>query len=212
MKKNRFYTVVHTLFAGVFKLLFRVKIVGKENEPSEDKVFLVCSNHISAVDPILVGACLDRHQVHYMAKKELFSIPVVSWFAKNMGAFPVDRGGGDVGAVKKSINFLKNGECVGLFPQGTRQAGKDPRSTKVKAGAGMIAHHANVDILPVHIYREGYVSKMLKRTVISIGKPIPFSEFSFDADKSGEYLRISSEIFDRICTVGEEAIEECQKK
>jgi hypothetical protein len=75
----------------------------------------------------------------------------------------------------------------------------------------MIAMHADAVILPMNIYREGYAPKIFHRTVVSIGKPIPFSSFGYDANASGEYARISEEIFDQICKLGEDA-EKCLPK
>ena len=146
-----------------------------------------------------------------MAKKELFKIPLLSGLIRALGAYPVDRSGSDVGAVKNAIRILNEGGCVGLFPQGTRQPNKNPRETKIRNGAAMIAMHANATVLPVNIYREGYSAKAFSRVVVSIGKPIPFSAFGYDPKASGEYARISEEIFDKICVLGEDA-EVCLKK
>ena len=208
--KSKFYAVCHFLLNGIIRLLFRVKVVGLENEPTEGG-FLVCCNHISKLDPVLLCATLQKHQICMMSKKELFKIPLLAQLIKALGAYPVDRGGSDVGAVKHAIRLLKDGKCVGLFPQGTRQPNKNPRDTKVRNGAAMIAMHANATVLPMCIYREGYAPKIFRRTIVSIGKPIPFSAFGYDADKAGEYNRISEEIFDEICKLGEEA-EKCLAK
>ncbi|MBO5305230.1 MAG: (d)CMP kinase [Clostridia bacterium] len=209
-KRSGLYKLVYFLFNGLFRLIFRMKIVGRENEP-KDGGFLICCNHLSALDVILVAVALKKHQPRFMGKKELFRIPLLSGLIRALGAYPVDRGGSDVGAVKNSIRLLQQGHCVALFPQGTRQPNKDPRDTKVRNGAAMIAMHANATVLPMNIYREGYSSKWFRRTVVSIGKPIRFADFAYDRDASGEYARISEEIFDQICKLGEDA-EECLKK
>ena len=209
-KRSRFFRLICFLFRYPVRLIFRMKVVGAENEPI-DGGFLICCNHISAVDPILIVAALKKHQPHFMAKKELFKIPLLSGLIRALGAYPVDRSGSDVGAVKNAIRLLNEGHCVGLFPQGTRQPNKNPRETKVRSGAAMIAMHADATVLPVHIYRKGYLAGAFRRTVVSVGKPIPFSSFAYEAKTSGEYARISEEIFDKICELGEEA-EKCLKK
>ena len=200
---TKFHRFICFAFSPLFYGLYRLRVIGRENEP-EAGSYLVCSNHISAVDPILITAALKR-QVYFMGKKELFKVPLLSSLIRALGAFPVDRRGGDVSAVKHSIALLKEGKCVGLFPQGTRQPGKDPRDTSVRNGAAMIAYHADTTILPVFIYRKDHTPKLLRKTTVAIGKPIPFSEFGYDPEAKGEYTRISSEIFDRICELGEEA-------
>lgn len=207
--RNKFFRVMYPIFVHIVHLIFRVKVIGAENEPKEGG-FLVCANHIAASDPVVISSALKKHQICFMAKKELFRVPGLSWLIRHFGAYPVDRKISDVGAIRHAIHLLNQGYCAGLFPQGTRHPGENPRDTKVKNGAAMIASHADATILPIHIYRKGYCSKAFRRTVVVIGKPIPFSEFGYDSEKPGEYSRITQEIFDRICTLGEEC-EECRK-
>ena len=195
------YKFIHTAFLGIVSLIYRLKVIGAENEPAEGAL-LVCSNHISAADPVLISAA-TKNQICYMAKKELFKVPVFSTFLRNLGVFPVDRGGKDVSAVKKAIKLLEEGSRVGIFPQGTRHPGEDPRETKLKNGAAMIATHASVDVLPVYIYRKNNTPRLFRKTTVIIGKPIKFSDFGYDPDKTGEYTRIVNVIFDEICKLGE---------
>ena len=204
LKKNsKFHRFICFTFRWIVSLIFRLRVVGLENEPEEGG-FLVCSNHLCAADPIIITAGM-QNQICFMGKKELFKIPLVSFFFRSLGAFPVDRRGGDVGAVKKSIRLLEEGKCVGMFPQGTRHPGEEPRETTVRNGAAMIAYHANATVLPVFIHCKNYTPKLFRKTTVVIGKPIPFSEFAYDAEKKGEYARIAGEMFDRICALGEES-------
>lgn len=205
---TRFHRFICFTFGGIVRLIFRMRVIGRENEP-EQGGFLVCSNHISAADPIIITAAMD-HQVCFMGKKELFKIPFLSWLMRSLGGFPVDRKGGDVGAVKHSIRLLEDGKCVGMFPQGTRHPGEEPRATSVRNGAAMIAYHANATVLPVFIYRKDHTPKLFRKTTVIIGKPVPFSVFAYDAEKKGEYARIAGEIFDHVCTLGE-GLTECGK-
>lgn len=198
---SKFHRFICIVFGGIVRLIFRIRVVGRENEPEEGG-FLVCSNHISAADPVIITAAM-QHQICFMGKKELFKVPLVSMFFRALGAFPVDRKGGDVGAVKKSIHLLEEGKCVGMFPQGTRHPGEDPRATSVRGGAAMIAYHAGATVLPVFIYRKDHTPKLFRKTTVVIGKPVPFSEFGYDADNKGEYARIAGDIFDRVCDLGE---------
>lgn len=205
---SKFYRFIYAAFGGIVRLIFRIHVVGKENEPQAGG-FLVCSNHISAADPVIVSAAM-QHQVCFMGKKELFKIPLLSPLLRALGAFPVDRKAGDVGAIKYSIRLLEEGKCVGLFPQGTRHPGEDPRTTSVRNGAAMIAYHANATVLPVYIYRKNNTPRLFRKTTVVIGKPVAFSSFAYDAERKGEYARIVGDIFDRICTLGEE-LNACDK-
>ncbi len=199
---SRLYRVIYAIFAGIVGCLLRIRVIGGENEPQKGG-FLVCANHISASDPVVLCYAFRKHQVRFMAKKELFKIPLLSGLIRLLGAFPVDRGGSDVGAIKKGVKFLVDGECMGIFPQGHRYPAVDPRTTSLKNGAALICTRASADVVPVYIARKNNTSKLFRRTYVIIGEPIPFESFGYNSEESGEYARISEMIFDRICTLGE---------
>lgn len=200
---SKLYRIVYPILAWFVGIIFNIRVIGGENEP-ENSGFMVCANHVSATDPVVLCYAFRRHQVRFMAKKELFKVPVVNLCVKLLGAFPVDRGGGDVGAIKKSVAMLKEGECMGIFPQGHRYPEVDPRETETKNGAALICTKAEADVVPVYIARKGNKHKLFRRTYVIIGEPIPFASFGFDREETGEYNRITNIIFDRICTIGEE--------
>jgi len=193
---NKFYKVIYTLLAPFFRFFYRVQIRGQENEPSEGG-FLICANHLSNHDVIILAASL-RHQLCFLAKKELFAIPLLSQLIRALGAFPIDRKGADVGAIKKTVAMLREGHCVAMYPQGTRFPGKDPRTTKVKSGVGLIATRAECSILPVSIQTKGYKIVPFKKTYITIGKPITAEELRSFESGSAAYEQISKLVFGRI--------------
>ncbi len=202
--KSAFYTVIRTLLVIPAKLLFRVRVVGRKNEPkSTEGSYLVCGNHQTVLDAVFLCIALRRQQPHFMAKAELFRVPVLGRLVRWLGAYPVARGKGDVGAIKRTIKLLEEGRSVGLFPQGTRCQGKDPRACKVKNGAAMIAAHAGAQILPVHIKMKNYTWRFFRRVTVVIGEPILFEHFGYDKEKAGEYTRISEEIYAEICRLGD---------
>ena len=191
-------------------MIFRIKVIGGDREPDEGG-FLVCSNHIAASDAVIMCYAFRKHQVRLMGKKELFKIPVLSSLLKMLGAFPIDRSGGDVGAIKKAVGFLKQGECVGIFPQGHRYPEVDPRSTPTKNGAALICTRAQADLFPIYIWRKGNKPKLFRRTYVIMGERIPFSQIS-DAASPGEYKKITDAVFDQICSLGESFSPEQLKK
>ena len=205
---TRFHKFICFVLNRIVRTVFRVRVIGEENEPAEGG-YLMCANHLSAADPFIITAAASA-QICFMAKKELFGIPLIGQAMRALGAFPVDRKTGDVGAVKHAIQLLKDDKCIGLFPQGTRRPDVDPRKTPVRNGAAMIAYHADARILPIFLHREGHSGKAFRRTTVIIGKPILLSEFCYDPEKKGEYNRIAGEIFDRVCRLGEE-FEACEK-
>lgn len=201
---TRKYKNYYRFFSGLFGFFYRIKVSGQENIPQKDG-FLVCSNHFSATDPIKVCYAFRGHQVCYMAKKELFRIPVLNYLIRTMGAFPVDRSKADVGAVKHMLKLLENGECGGMFPQGHRYPEQDPRGTQIKPGAGMMAARTGTVVVPVFIAQKNFKHRLFRRTYVTVGKPITAAEFDYKHGVPGEYIRISQQIFDAVCRVGEES-------
>lgn len=200
---NKFYIVAHKLVARGVLRLFRVKIIGAENLPTEGG-YIYCSNHISAFDPIFVCGA-GRTQVHYMAKKELFKIPVLSTLIKALGAFPVNRGGADVGAIRRAIELLQAKESVGIFIQGHRYRGVPLRETKPKNGAVMIAVRSGAPIIPICIKMKNNAFSPFRRAKLIIGKPITVDALGIDDHGSGEFSRAAQAVFEQICLLEESA-------
>ena len=187
-----FYSAMKKVFSGVVRFLWNVRVENPENEPTEG-AYLVCANHISAVDPVILAACLGI-EPKFMAKKELMKIPLVSGLIKSLGAYPIDRAGNDAGAILKTINYLKDGHSVIMFPQGTRYAGVDPATTNVKSGCAMLALRAGAPVLPVFIKTKDFRSRLFRRTVICVRPPISPEEI----ESAGEYKDGARMIFERI--------------
>lgn len=195
--KMRFYKAVVFCLSGVLKLFFRIKVVGKENMLADGPCF-VCCNHLSNWDPVFLAIAVKR-PLHYMAKKEIFSVPVLKSIVSGLGAFPVDRENADITAIKTALNHIKYGNAIGIFPQGTRCLGMPPESLKIKNGTGMMVFRTQCDVVPVSIYTKGYKVSLFKPVYIEIGKPIKFEDYNAKAKSHEEYQRISDIIFDRIC-------------
>ena len=202
-KTNKLYAVLYFLLAKLIRGIYRIRIIGAENEPT-DSNFILASNHSSGSDPVIVCASM-KHQICYMGKKELFKIPLVGLLLKSLGGYPIDRKGNDISAIKTTVNMIKEGSCVGIFPQGTRYPGVNPRGTEVKTGVALIASRSGADVLPVCIKTKANKAKMFRKTYIIIGKPIKNAELGFDHEKgSAGFSRVSERIFDEICKLYEE--------
>ena len=143
--------VLHFLLAAPVRFLLRIRVKGKENIPSSGGCVLLC-NHMSFLDPIVLSAAFPRTRMpKYLGKAELFRVPIIKRLLPIFGVIPVERGRGDVGAIRRSVDVAKSGEVLAVFPQGTRQKGKNPADTPTKSGGAMIATRADVPILPVCI-------------------------------------------------------------
>jgi 1-acyl-sn-glycerol-3-phosphate acyltransferase len=142
---------LYQFFRGLFRLLYRFvyrwEIIGLNNVPEHGGVIL-CSNHINNLDPPFVASPIDR-QVCFMTKEELFKIPVLSFFLTQFGSFPVKRGQTDKGALKKSLQILKEGKVLGIFPEGTRN--KTGKLGKPLPGAALFALKSDAAVIPVAV-------------------------------------------------------------
>ena len=196
-----FYSKAKFLLAGLVRKLWRIRVEGKENE-RPGVPYLICANHQSMLDPVLLGAAI-AHNPKYMAKAELLKVPLVGSLVKALGAYPIDRGGSDVPAIKKTIALLKEGESVTMFPQGTRYKGVDPRTTKIKFGCAMIAGRAEVPVLPIYIQVKNHRIRLFRRTVIRIGKEISPEELKAVAAGPEDHRRGAELIFERILALAE---------
>lgn len=199
-----FYKVIHFLFAAPIRFFRRLHVHGKENEPTADKgAYLLCANHLTWRDPILLCACTHRQHPHFMAKKELFKIPLLRGLIRALGAYPVERGAMDVGAIKRTIRMLEEGTCVGMFPQGHRYKGQEPRSTPVKNGVALVAARSHVPILPVAFKCKDFKPRLFRRVDVYIGKPITWEELRLHGGDEKDYARMTEYIFGRVCDLAE---------
>ncbi|GAB4073563.1 lysophospholipid acyltransferase family protein [Barrientosiimonas marina] len=159
------YPIAKTAVSYLFYPLYRIQVIGKENIP-EDGPVIICSNHISNLDPPVVGITSPRN-IHFMAKGELFQKPILGRLLTSINAFPVKRGMKDRNALREGLSILEKGHTLGLFPEGTRS--RTGQLGQPLAGAGFFALRSNAAIVPCAIigpYKPGG-----KLTVV-YGKPM----------------------------------------
>ena len=199
-KTSGAYMFLYSLLGPGIRFFQRIKTVGLENVPKEGGVIL-CPNHIAWKDVILIGSTLPR-QIRFVAKKELFNIPILGWLIKTLGAVKLDRGGADVSAIKKTVELAKSGEIVAIFPQGHRYPAVDPSTTPTKNGAGMVAYRSGCDVIPVFINTKNNKYHFFGGVEIIFGKPIKNSELGFENGGSAEYKAATDLIFSRVLELG----------
>lgn len=181
------YAVGKGLVKTVLSPLYRFEVIGAENFPKEGGI-LLCSNHIHALDPPVVGMTAPR-TVHFMAKEELFKAPILGPILPKVNAFPVKRGMSDREALRTALKILKSGEVVGLFPEGTRST--DGILKKGLSGAGFFALRGNADVMPCAIIGP---YKAFRKVRVVYGEPIrmePFRERKASVDEVTEAIMAS---------------------
>lgn len=180
-EKNFIYSFVKPIYSILLKIIFKPKVIGKENIP-ETGALIVAGNHKNAVDPTMVMSSTNR-VVHYMAKEELFK-GIHGLIFEKMGLIKVSRKKVNPKAVIKAEKILNDGGTIGIFPEGTRNKGKE-ELLKFRYGTVAIAKKTNTPILPFAI-RNKY--KVFKKSVeIEFGKPINVSNMQIE--EANEYLR-----------------------
>lgn len=150
------------LYLRIFRLW---RVEGSDHLPATGPV-IIAANHVSNLDPVVVGCAFER-RVSYLAKEELFQVPVLRWIIRQLGAFPVKRGSGDRGAIRAAINVLEQGSCFGIFPEGTRS--KDGRLQEPKLGVAMLAAKTGAPVLPVALLN---TESVFKPVIVRVGKAI----------------------------------------
>lgn len=141
------FVIARFVLLNLCRLALGMRVEGVHHVPKRGGV-LVVSNHLHNADPVLICIAMPR-PIHFMAKRELFAIPVIRWFVRISGAFGVDRGRADRAAIRRAMATLEQGIAVGIFPEGTRSASQ--RIERVLAGAGLIALKGGTPIVPMAI-------------------------------------------------------------
>jgi len=160
-----FYRFARFICRVILVFLRRWEVQGLSNLPAKGGLVLV-SNHVSYWDPVVIGCAINR-RVNFMAKSELFTIPLLGAVIRAVGTFPVRRNQSDRTAIRKAINLLEEGQIVGIFPEGTRS--RTGELLKPHLGAAMLALKAGVPFLPVAVKgTKGFIGKI----TIKIDKPI----------------------------------------
>lgn len=172
------------------KIAYRFEVVGKENIPKEGAV-IICGNHRSFLDPPLIEVTTGRY-TRFLAKEELTKNKFLAFLGYIFDAILVKRDSKEVKALKESLQTLKNGECLALFPEGTRNG--LAKGEKVKDGAAFFAVRSGAIVVPCGI-KGG--EKGNKKVTITYGKPLDFSEYKGSKDK--EVLdKVTDEIMNNI--------------
>ena len=192
--KNAFKEVIKWIVRGAIyiwcKIYYRAEIIGLENIPKEGPL-IFCGNHRSYLDPPLLVATAKR-DMKFLAKEELYKNKFLAFLGWVFEAIPVKRDEKDISAIKTSLKDLKEGKCIALFPEGTRNGLE--KGEKVKDGVAFFAVRSGAKVLPCGI-KGG--TKEKRKVTITYGKPLDYSKYKGSKDK--EILeKITNEVMENI--------------
>ncbi len=170
------YQAAKALIRAIYRILFRIEVRGEEHIPKNGGV-IFCPNHRSNHDAFLIFSTQKRN-LSFMAKDSLFRFPPLGWILKKTGVFPVKRGTGDIGAIRKAVEIVQNGNTLVMFPEGTRNKTDEPL-LEFKSGAALVAKKGNGMLVPVAI-TGGY--KLFSKVIVEFSSPISPSTYGEKPD------------------------------
>lgn len=193
--KYWFYSIIAGIARFLVAILYPVRCIGNENLPAEGGA-IMCMNHISLLDPVLVACGVKHRHINFMAKAELFKLKPVAAFFKALGVIPVNRGKSDMGALRASMAVCSNGHVLGIFSQGHRDK---TGSLEMEAGVALIALRTKTAVIPVRISGN---HRLFHRVYIHIGEQVDLSGFQGKHD-SGMLKSVTSLIEDAVWALPE---------
>ena len=186
----------------LIKIYWWVRLRGRANVP-RDRGAIVASNHIAAIDPVLICMCFWR-QVCWLAKVELVKTRRVAWFFRGAGVIPVDRAAPQEESIEAAARVLKEGKIFGIFPEGTRS--RDGRVYRGYTGVARIAQRSGAPVVPAGIVgsnrahsKGSRIARPLK-TEVRLGAPMYF-EIRAGEDEHAAYRRFTDEVMDAIAAL-----------
>ncbi len=189
--------IIKFIFKIFSIIIYRPKIVGKENLPKEGGA-LLCPNHVSNLDAAVIVAMFQR-KVNVLAKEELFKNKFLCWIADLFGIYPVKRGAADMQAIKVSLKILKHDGLLLIFPEGTRNG--MAKGVKPKNGAVLIAGTAQKPIIPIGIQGS---FKPFTRVIVNIGKPIDYTNLKEEIKDKEQATKLTAELMKTIVDLRDE--------
>lgn len=191
------YRISRLLLLWLFKIIFRLEIKGRKNLPHTGG-FIIASNHLSYLDPAVVGAACPR-TLNFMARHDLFTIPILGAFIRSVGVIPIRRNFADIASIKEALGHLRQARGIALFPEGSRSAG-DGLRRDAQPGIGFMAVRSQTPVVPAFINGTqralGRHARLIRLTKIRVyfGKPI----YPKHTDRKDNYEYFASRVMQEI--------------
>ena len=206
-RKPFFYPIARAICVFIFNVIYPTEIQNGKCLPKDESV-IVCSNHVSNLDPVMLNYS-QKTMVLFMAKKELFKNKLFAKFIESLGAFPVDRGQDGGKAIENAKKLLQEGNCIGVFLEGTRS--KTGELGRGHGGAFMIAHQTNTPIIPCCITPSEKFLKKRKKTKITYGEPVTCEELGIVEGTTKEYREAARRFMEILAQMREKQRSEFQE-
>lgn len=191
-EKTRLYTFARIIFGFVYSVFFRAKAVGLENF-SEDQNCILLGNHIHALDPVTLALFYKPSEVHFIAKESLFKRKWLAALLSKLHAFPVNRGGTDMGAMRQAMQVLRDGHVLGIFPEGHRQP--DAKVKRLETGVAVMALRSDVPVIPVYIAGK---YRLFGRLRVAVGKPVPLEDLRAGRADAGALEAVKERVMEAL--------------
>ncbi len=170
---KKFYSFIRGIFYVPFKLLYPTKVLNKRNMPASERLISV-SNHYSWKDIPVLAVNVKGYR-RFIAKKEIGKNKLIHKLAEMIGVIFIDRNKADMHAIRQSVNALKAGDGIAIFPEGTRHKEADTGLHEIKGGVTLLAIKGNAPVVPMIIDKK---ERLFRRNYIYIGEPFDLREFS----------------------------------
>jgi len=195
------YFISRIIYKIILKLFFKFEVKGRENVP-EKGPFIVVANHVSYVDPAVMGVACHTVPVTFLAKEEVLKTFILGAWSRAVGCIFINRSSGGIGSLKKVLEKLNKNGAVGIFPEGTRSV--DGNLGKAEPGVGIIAAKSGAPLIPMYIFGTREMlpigSKFFKpsRVAAKVGRPVDISEKSAFPRKRDYYRFIGERAMEAI--------------
>ena len=195
-QKSWLYNIATVVITPVISAIYRVKFRNKNNIPKEGAYILI-SNHLSYLDPLVLGMGQRKRKLRFMAKSELFKNKLFAKLITGLGAFPVVRGDGvEQEAISTGEEILREGGVMTIFFEGKRS--KTGEFLRPRSGAMLIAHQTNTPIVPACITPEKKLMKPFRKTRVSFGEPVTPQELGVTTGSARELRDASKKIMEML--------------
>ena len=201
------YFVSYLIYKAILKGFFGFEVKGAENVP-EKGPFIIASNHVSYADPTVIAVTCNTAQIFFIAKHELFNIPVFGLWVRAVGSIKIERNSHSSEPLRKAVNRLREGRALGMFPEGRRST--DGNLQKAQPGMGFIAAKSGAPVIPVYISGTDKVLPKGRRWVrfgkitAKVGKPVDLQETLGIPEKRKAYEAIGEKVMGAIARLKDE--------